>query len=61
MTYGHNNVVKVMLPPKFTGQIQIYFYGKWYWRIATLISVFTLIYLYIVEFGKKKAIKMKYI
>lgn len=43
ITYGDNNVIRVLIPANYTGTIQISFPGMWYWRIAEMISLITII------------------
>lgn len=43
VTFGNNNVVRVILPSHFAGKIEVYFAGKWYWKVATMISVLSVI------------------
>lgn len=39
ITYGDNNVIRVLIPADYTGTIQIAFPGMWYWRLAEAISL----------------------
>lgn len=39
ITYGDNNVIRVLVPADYTGTIQISFPGMWYWRLAEAISL----------------------
>lgn len=41
ITYGDNHVIRVLIPPDYSGTIQISFPGRWYWRLAELISLLT--------------------
>lgn len=40
---GTNHVIRFVLPPAFSGSIQIAFAEPWYWRAAELISVLALL------------------
>lgn len=39
ITYGDNNVIRVLIPADYAGTIQIAFPGMWYWRLAEAISL----------------------
>ena len=45
VTYGDNQLVVVMLPPEYDGEIHVYFGGKWYWKVAAIVSAFTALFL----------------
>ena len=40
---GTNNVVSVMIPAGFDGQLEVCFVSPWYWHVAELISVFVVL------------------
>ncbi len=40
---GANSVVRVKLPANYSGCIQVYFGSLWYWRVAEVISIMTLV------------------
>ena len=52
---GNNGVVSVVIPGHSAYNIQIGFYEKWYWRIAEIVSLITLI---IIIVSAKRAIKL---
>ncbi|MBO6137643.1 MAG: hypothetical protein J6O71_03430 [Lachnospiraceae bacterium] len=41
VTYGDNQVVRVLLPPGFDDTVYVCFGGKWYWKAAAVISLLT--------------------
>ncbi len=41
--YGDNNAIRVLIPADYTGTIQIFFPGMWYWRIAEAISLIAIV------------------
>lgn len=43
MVYGDNNVIRVMIPAGYSGTIHISFPGMWYWRVAEIISIITVV------------------
>lgn len=43
VTYGHNNVVRVMIPKEYQGNIRVSFAGKWYWNVACFLSIISVI------------------
>lgn len=45
ITYGANNLLRVLLPPGFAGQVRVRFISPVYWRIAELITLATLLIL----------------
>ena len=40
---GMNNVIKFMLPPGFSGKVVIDFEEPWYWRMAELVSLISVL------------------
>lgn len=38
---GDNSVVRVKLPPNYSGTVSVYFGSLWYWRVAECISLLT--------------------
>ena len=50
VTYGTNNMIRVMIPAGFSDTIKVSFAGKWYWHVAEFVSLLTVLYL---VFGHK--------
>ncbi len=38
VSFGDNQLLRVELPPHFSGEVRVWFAGKWYWRAACLVS-----------------------
>lgn len=53
---GDNNVVRVIIPANYQGSIQIQFCDLWYYRLAEVISVITLIWLFLLARKKNRGI-----
>lgn len=49
LTYGRDGLVTVCIPPNYSGRIIVKFAQAWYWQVATLISLATLVALVLVE------------
>lgn len=45
VTYGNNQVVRIILPGSFDNTVCVWYGGKWYWKAATLISLLTVVFL----------------
>ena len=41
VTYGENQLVRVLLPSGFDDTVRVYFGGKWYWKAAAAMSLLT--------------------
>lgn len=57
VTYGNNQLMCVVVPPHFSGTVYIWFGGKWYWRLASAISLaaFILMILHcVLDYVRKK-------
>ena len=54
VTYGDNNVVRVMIPAGFEGIVKVTFAGKWYWTVAEILSVLTLCGLVLIPILRKR-------
>ena len=54
VTYGDNNVVRVMIPAGFEGIVKVSFAGKWYWTVAEILSVLTLCGLVLIPILRKR-------
>ena len=40
---GENNVLRVLIPAGYQGKIEVDFKGFWYWRVAEVVSLATLL------------------
>ena len=54
---GDNNLVRVMLPEGYNGKIHVFFKGFWYWRVAELISVVTMLSVLAWRWRQHKTVK----
>lgn len=54
--YGNNYVVRVVVPEGFEGRIRVEFRGKWYWRVAEMLSLATLAWCVLFFAGEKKSL-----
>ena len=45
VTYGNNQLMCVVVPPNFSGTVNIWFGGKWYWKLAAVISLTAFIFM----------------
>ncbi|MCM1568086.1 MAG: hypothetical protein NC081_01415 [Roseburia sp.] len=45
ITYGNNNLVRILIPAGFEGQLRVCFVSPVYWRIAEVLSLLSLILL----------------
>lgn len=52
---GDNSVVRVILPANYSGRIQVYFGSLWYWRVAEVISLLTLLGIMILLLRRRPA------
>ena len=43
ITPGDNNCVRVLLPAGFEGKVSICFVEPWYWRVAEVVSMFSIL------------------
>lgn len=59
VTYGNNNVARIMIPANYHGAIKMFFDGKWYWKLAMIISYLSIISIIGLEIWEKKSIKEK--
>ncbi len=51
---GENNRIEVQLPNYYQGTIKVCFVEPWYWRMAELVSLFTLVWLIVYVFRKRR-------
>lgn len=57
---GENNVVKFTLPKNFKGNITIDFVEPWYWRVSEIVTLLTIIGLFVLKkYPQLNAPKMK--
>ena len=56
ITQGENQRMKVVIPPKFEGNIHIYYAEPWYWRVAEVVSLLTLILIIAYAIVKKSKV-----
>ncbi len=57
VTYGNNNLVRVVLPANYTGSFVVEFQSPWYWRVAegiSLLTIFGLTIYAVFDWTKKK-------
>lgn len=45
VTYGTNNMLRVMIPAGFQDTIKVSFTGKWYWHVAEIVSLLTILWI----------------
>jgi len=45
VTAGNNQDVRVLLPSGYQGRLHVWFQSMWYWRVAEVISLVTIILL----------------
>lgn len=41
--YGNNNVLRIIIPENYNGEITVYYSGRWYWRVAEIITLLTFV------------------
>ena len=41
--YGDNYLVRVVLPPGYSGGVDVRFVSPWYWRISELVTLTTIV------------------
>ena len=44
----------IILPSRYEGTIQISFVGKWYWRVAEILSVLSVLWIFGMWFFDKR-------
>lgn len=59
VSLGENNVVRAEIPAGYCGPVSIYFKEPLTWRLSEIVSLFTLLGLVLIEFVRRKGLKIK--
>ena len=52
LSYGTNNVLQIQVPYGYCGTLEVSFHDLWYWKVANVISLFTILGLLFLLFVK---------